>query len=219
VRNKLVIIALALSLALGSLWGRYTVTHLRNQVEALTELAARRQDEVAALAKEVKSRPEGYGLDFRTVPTIVSTKRTAGADSDPKEAPAWRIMIGWPRLAGLLTMTFWGTDWTKGRQLDRLPQEVVQPATEYPVKDSATWALPWESLYLKFSRDSFTLPPGLTGSTALEIEEMLLYVPDKDGPCQLYVRHGGYWWQYSTVVRHEDLTTYDRHFARSPLVD
>jgi hypothetical protein len=137
----------------------------------------------------------------------------------PEETIPWRGEISYPRLVALLALAFWGTDWTQGEELTVLPREIALPATEHPIQDAAIRAMPWQSVWVLFDRFSFTLPDGFAGA-AIDIDEVLLYCPDKDNPGRLYVhRLGGGWWQYPTVVEYDDLVSYDEYYHRNPYHD
>jgi len=204
-RRNLVPLFLVVVLAAGGWCARSTIGELESQLAYLGSLVTIQQ--------------KGNGLDFGIVPTTVSTKTSASGDIGPEETPPWRGEISYPRLVALLTLAFWGTDWAQGEELTALPQEVVLPATEHPIQDDAIRAMPWQSVWVLFSRFSFTLPDGFAGA-AIDIDEVLLYCPDQDSPVQLYVhRLGGSWWQCSTVVEYADLVSYDEYYHRNPYHD
>jgi len=201
-RRNLVPLILIVVLALGGWWARSTIGALDSQLTHLQSLVA--------------IQDEGHSLDFGIVPTAMSTKTGAAGDRGPEETPPWRSEISYPRLVALLTLAFWGTDWAHGEELAALPQEVVLPATEHPIQDAAIRAMPWQSVWVLFSRFSFTLPDGFAGA-AIDIDEVLLYCPDQDSPVQLYIhRLGGSWWQYPTVVEYDDLVAYGEYFRQNP---
>ena len=201
-RKNLVPLLLIVVLALGGWWARLTVGRLEGQLAYLQSIVAIQQ--------------EGRGLDFGIVPTAVSTKTGASGDRGPEETPPWRGEISYPRLVALLTLALWGTDWTQGKELTMLPQEVVLPATEHPIQDAETRALPWQSVWVLFGRFSLALPDGFSGS-AIDIDELLLYCPDVDSSTQFYIHHrGGSWWQYPTLVEYVDLVSYDEYYRQNP---
>ena len=201
-RRNLVPLLLIVVLAAGGWWARATIGELESQLAHLRSLVAVQQ--------------KGQSLDFGIVPTAVSTKTGAAGDRGPEETIPWRSEISYPRLVVLLTLAFWGTDWTQGEELALLPQEVALPATEHPIQDAAIRAMPWQSVWVLFGRFSFTLPDGFAGA-AIDIDELLLYCPDQDSPGQLYIhRLGGSWWHYATVVGYDDLVSYDEYFRQNP---
>lgn len=204
-RRNLVPLLLIVVLALGSWWARSTIGELESQLAYLQSLVAIQQ--------------KGCSLDFGIVPTTVSTKTGASGDIGPEETPPWKGEIAYPRLTALLTLSFWGTDWAEGKELNALPPEVVRPATEHPIQDPETRALPWQSVWVSFSRFSFTLPDGFAGS-AIEIDELLLYCPDVDSASHFYIHHrGGSWWHFPTLVEYNDLVSYDEYYRQNPYWD
>ncbi len=204
-KNALLLI-LAAALAIGGWWAHAALADLRAQVASLEGIAA-------------PGKPRGHALDFGVVPTGVSTKGSASSDAGPEETPPWKDEVSYPRLIALLTVAFWGADWSTGEELTTLPQEVTLPATQHPIGDAEIRALPFKSIWIAYERLSFYLPEGFSGS-AIEIDELLLYCRDREHPCQLYIhRPGGAWWLYATILEYRDLELYEEYQRRNPHLD
>lgn len=62
------------------------------------------------------------------------------------------------------------------------------------------------------------LPAGYAGSV-VSTDELLLYCPDKESPCRLYLRQGASWWEYPTQVEYSDLASYNEYYHRNPYWD
>lgn len=118
-----------------------------------------------------------YSLDFSKVPTRVITRDFATDDPAPAESPAFRAEIVWPRLASLLTLGVWSTDWQRIRRLEQLPAEVdtlIHGTAYLDPNASKTIAAQWVDIL--FARDKFQVPSGLAGRELL-LDEIALYCP------------------------------------------
>jgi predicted small lipoprotein YifL len=154
-----------------------------------------------------QQQPSPFALDFSVAPTQVTTKQFGASDPATSESPAFKQGIVWPRLASLLTLAVWGSEWTRLEKIGQLPPDVdkVIHGTTYLDPSSAAVAGQW--IDVTFGRERLTVPSGFTG-TELRADEIALYAATKDAMVDMYLKSGPSWLRCATSIDHDDLDRY-----------
>lgn len=212
--------SLILGVAVVVLSGSLAVLHivkLDSEVAALNIKLRQLDESREALTRAVAIVQNSTSpcIPFSIVPTVVSTKVMAIGDPGPTEKPLWKTEIDYPRLASVLTLAFLGTEWSRGERLTSLPEEILRPISEHPLRDPHPEKYQWESLWLLYERAPMVLSV-VPNEQQIAIDELFLFSRNSESKCDLYIRQGSTWWAYPTAVEHGDLKEYARFLSDYP---
>lgn len=116
---------------------------------------------------------------------------------DETKSIGHRMLILWPRLAGLLTQSVLGVKEESAQRLEALPGRLEEITKHYDLESSSVW------IRATFSPDAMAeLPDGPT-----KVSELVLYA-EQPGEATLFLRTETRWLSYVTTTTYEEIQRY-----------